>query len=719
MYRRIAPFLCAYQREFLKLILLCASGISIIHHAELLHAEEQATTEPVGEDLPITEITIQGLPRNVTLFEFPGSAAIISEATIEERGISNFSELLDTIPDLQYSGGTSRPRFFQIRGIGELEQYEGVPNPSVGVIIDDIDVSGLGVYPSLFDVDQVEVLRGPQGIRYGSSALAGIVTLRSQDPTPYLDGHVELGAGNDNLWTAAAAVGGAVPGTHEKVQIRFSTAHLQSDGFRDNEFYGSDDTNERREHTSRLKIRVQPDSDLQIDLMLLAVNNDNGYDVFAIDNSFTTQSDRPGEDSLDSQAAALNVAARLSTEMTLSSISTIARTDQTYSYDGDWGNNPFWEPFAPYDYFSETDRTRNTLSQELRLIQEAPSYQHGESWRWLSGVYLQRLDEDADIEDSADGSVYRALDSDYRGETSALFGQVEIPLGLRTSLSVGARVENRSMEYRDSRPGHFSPDDTMGGGEVSLSHDISPSIRAYLTAARGFKGGGINPGTNVPDDLRVYAPEYVWNFETGIKGSLLDNQLTGELSVFQAYRDDAQLKFAFQNDPSDPLSFTYVTESKAEGTNRGVEGRVSYQVVPQLSLFGSGALLDTEYTQVPPENELLDGREQSHAPGWQYVVGSVYRFTDNWFLRVETTGKDEFYFDDSHDQRSTPYELLHASAGYRSSRWSWIFWARNILDKRYAVRGFYFGNEPPDFPGKEYVQLGDPLTFGTTVSIFF
>ena len=95
---------------------------------------------------------------------------------------------------------------------GELEQYEGAPNPSVGFIIDDIDFSGIGSIATLFDLQQIEILRGPQGSRYGANALAGLVYVQSAEPTDAFSGTVRLGAGGDNALTAGMALGGPIGG---------------------------------------------------------------------------------------------------------------------------------------------------------------------------------------------------------------------------------------------------------------------------------------------------------------------------------------------------------------------------------------------------------------------------------------------------------------------------------------------------------------------------
>jgi outer membrane receptor protein involved in Fe transport len=259
----------------------------------------------------------------------------------------------------------------------------------------------------------------------------------------------------------------------------------------------------------------------------------------------------------------------------------------------------------------------------------------------------------------------------------------------------------------------------MLGGSVAVQHDLTDTTRTYLSVSRGYKGGGFNPGPSVPTDRRQYDPEYLWNFEVGAKGAFLNRKLTSNLALFYNLRRDQQLKFAIQDNPSDPLSYTYITESSGEGASLGAELENSYQVLPWWQIFASGSLMDSEFTSVPPENIALDGRQFSVAPSWQYSTGTRIEFGGGAFARIEVTGKDAFYFDDSHNQNSSPYSLFNASIGWRHEKWQVLFWSRNLFNERYDIRGFYFGNEPPDFPNKLYVQQGDPRAFGCTLSYTF
>src|ERR1700686_2422611 len=136
----------------------------------------------VAADDTLDEIVVTAGLRATSGAELPQRGTVLGLDTLRPAGVHRFEDVLGLIPDLNWAAGTSRPRFFQLRGIGEVEQYQGAPNPSVGFLIDDIDFSGVGMPATLFDTRQIEVLRGPQGTAYGANALAGLISVRTVDP---------------------------------------------------------------------------------------------------------------------------------------------------------------------------------------------------------------------------------------------------------------------------------------------------------------------------------------------------------------------------------------------------------------------------------------------------------------------------------------------------------------------------------------------------------
>jgi outer membrane receptor protein involved in Fe transport len=671
------------------------------------------------EKRSVTELMIRGVPFASKKEDAPISVSVVTDERLQVKGETSFEYEIESIPNLTWSSGTSRPRFFLIRGVGELEQYEGAPNPSVATIIDGIDFSGLGVTIPLFDIEHVEVLRGPQGIMFGSSALAGALNINSNDPTSFTSGYVQGMLGNDDFRSGGFALGGTVPGLDERFQMRVSAFSSMSNGFRDNAFLGREDTNQRNESIVRLKARYQPHARLTVDVSAWQAEFDNGYDAFTIDNSFTTQSDRPGVDRTFVQAGTVKVQSALGSNTSMESITSIARTAIDYSYDGDWGNPQLWDPYNPYDYFSDTFRARKMLSQELRVHSADDFYVHGTDDRWLTGVFLQELAESSSIDQYFEDYIYDTLATDYRARTGAVFGQYESALGKGRSLSLGARFEQRNTRYFDSRDANFSPTFSMLGGVITYQQELDSSSRGYVTLARGYKGGGFNAGVQVPDNRRQYNPEYLWNAEVGLKGRFFEDAVRANISLFHNERRSQQLKFAIQNDPTDPLAFTYITESTGDGRSTGVEVDTAVALTAQIEFFLAGSVMDSQFVSVPLESASLEGRSFSVAPSWQYSTGFRFSLPYDFFSRFEVTGKDAFYFDDSHNQHSAPYSLVNISGGWRHDNWSVIAWTRNIFNERYDTRGFFFGNEPPDYPATLYVQRGDPRTYGITVAYSF
>jgi outer membrane receptor protein involved in Fe transport len=679
----------------------------------------------------LEEIVVTADFREARIEELPISVSVLDRAELKAAAQQHFEEAIRRIPNLNLSGEGSRARYFQLRGVGELEQYDGAPNPSIGFIVDDIDFSGLGSIATLFDIDRVEVLRGPQGTRYGANALGGLVYMRSQAPPDALAADFEATTGSDGARALGAAVGAPLGGT---LGYRASIHSYESDGFRDNVFLGSDDTYGRDELTARGKLAWAPNDEVQIDFAGLYVDVDNGYDAWAVDNGWSTYSDDPGRDAQRSAAGSARVRAELAT-VDLVSITSFAETDAVFSFDADWGNAPYWAPFT-YDYVTSNDRERRTLSQELRVLSKPGAIADGRG-DWLAGVYVLDVDEGNDqrtvgiyrdpfcgVACSLDADI--AVRSDYDATNLALFGQVGVALNDRLGLTAGLRWEQRSANYGDSNGNTFSPDDDMFGGEVAFDWRLGDRRSAYLRLARGYKAGGFNASLagvdfSTVDNINLspsnieFDAESLTSLEAGIRATAADGRLRADVGAFVARRDDQQVKIPLQLRLGDPSSFLFVTVNSERGEHHGIEATVDWQATQRLELTAAVGWLRAEIEDFALFPELA-GREQAHAPGYTYSLAATYATPSGWWARLDFNGMDEFFFDYGHDQASEAYGLVNLSVGRDRDAWSVKLWARNVFDEDHFVRGFYFGNEPPDFPSTLYTRLGDPRHYGITLS---
>ncbi len=676
----------------------------------------------------LEEIIVTADFRERAASELPASISVLDQQTIREAAVQHFEELIQLVPNLNWSGDGHRARYLQIRGVGELEQYEGAPNPSVGFLIDDIDFSGIGTVATLFDIQQVEILRGPQGSRYGANALGGLVYMRSVAPSEEFSGRAKVDTGSDGVLSAGIAFGGPLTADNS-LGYRISAHHYQANGFRDNSYLGRDDTNGRDETTLRGRLRWQTNDDWTIDLTVMFSDVDDGYDAFAIDNSLTVLSDKPGTDAQKSVGTAIKTTWDGAESVSLVSITTFANSDIDFSFDADWGNANSWLPFT-YDFFVDNDRERNTISQEFRLTSSDAGRIFHDSTDWLLGVYIMKLEDDLRTvtegilidPDPAFGYTFTVDDDfwgDYEAVSAAIFGRLDFDVGERSQLGLGLRVERRTTDYSNSAGLSFDPDETMIGGELTFTHEISEVTTGFLSLARGFKAGGFNPGFGIPDDRRQFDTEYVWNLEAGIKAHWLDDRLQVNASVFLSERQDQQIRTSFQLVPNDPASFVFFTDNSDEGRTTGVEMDVRWLPSDSWQLYATVGLLNAEITSFGTAEVSLDGREQAHAPAYTLAIGGMYRHPSGLNARVDVSGRDEFLFDYSHDQKSDPYELVNLRLGYDAEQWSAHVWVRNLFDEKYAVRGFYFGNEPPLFENQLYIRQGDSRLAGLTFELRF
>lgn len=697
-------------------------------------AARTASADENGSEGQLEEIIVTAGLRTEAAIDVPTSVSVLDSATLQQAGQQQFQDVIALVPNLNWAGDTSRPRYFQIRGIGELEQYQGAPNPSVGFLIDDIDFSGLGTAATLYDIDQIEVLRGPQGTRYGANALGGLIYVRSHEPTPYYEAGADVSYAAYNTLSYGAYVSGPVESLDSS--FRLAAQKYTSDGFYHNLYLNRFDTNRRDELTLRGRWRFQPSSDLRVDLSVLHVQLDNGYDAYAIDNTRNTRSDDPSVDSQHSTGAGLRLEYTGWSGLTLTGIGTYADSRVKYGFDGDWGNPVLWaQPQFGDVVYRFTDlqhRNRDTQSVEFRLASSAE-----QDLAWLVGVYALQLHEN--FTDTSLG-VYQYVPTDpgtasytdtvvtsgYRARNEALFGELDGKFWNRWRWSAGVRLERRTTRYSDvtSNPGLpdvgnvFGPADTLWGGSASLSYGLAEGQSLYLSAQRGYKASGFNLSQGLLPGQVEFHPEWDVNVETGYKADLLDRRLRLDADVFYTARRNLQLKTSEQSDPTNPNSFVFYTENVDRGYNYGFEGNLEWIIARPLTLGVSLGLLQTRFQGLVQNGAVLPDRALANAPPWQAAVNLTYHHDSGAFARVDVTGMGAYYFDlPPNPTSSSSYELINLKVGFERPQWAVYVWARNLANRNYPVRGFFFGDEPPDFPNKLYTQLGDPRVIGANALI--
>jgi iron complex outermembrane recepter protein len=706
-------------------------------------------------DSQLDEIIVTATLRNAPPIDVPASVTVLDGQALQDAGRANLEDVLGLIPNLNWAGDTSLPRYFQLRGIGELEQYQGAPNPSVGFLIDDIDFSGLGTVGTLYDIDQVDVLRGPQATRYGANALGGLIYLRSAEPTDTLYGRVDLDGGDYGTRSEGAIVSGPVDALDSG--FRLAVQHYYTNGYYHDLYLDRDDTNRQDEYTYRAKWTFTPSDRLRIELTAMQVDIDNGYDAYAIDNSRNTESDQPGVDSQHSSGVSAHVHYRASDTVGLTAIATYAKSLIKYSYDGDWGNPVLWAPVAAvYQYSEIQNRDRTTKSIELRLGTE-----DSRGFGWLAGVYANLLDEslsDLSLGDyqplgapvvPVDDQTNDVINSGYRARNVALFGELDGDIARDLRWSLGLRGERWSASYQGTTtdflgtntgytnapvtptaiesvtPAALNPANNLWGGHASLTYKLDSAQALYTTISRGYKAGGFNLSQGLLPNQLSFNPETDVNLETGYKADLLDHRLRINADVFYLYRHDAQIKTSFQSVPTNPDDFVFYTGNAASGRNYGLESDLDWRATDRVTLGADIGLLQTYFVDFVQQGSsgsttLTVSRELANAPHWQAAVNATYRDPRGPLARIDVTGMGAYYFDlPPNETTSNPYGLVNAKIGWEAARWSAYLSGRNLLDKRYPVRGFYFGDVPPNFPNELYIQLGDPRTWVASVTVKF
>lgn len=722
-------------------------------------APVMAQEEAAGAD-NIDEIIVTARRREENLLDVPIAVSAFSGEALELRGALDLTDIGNITPNttLETSRGSNSTLSAFIRGIGQQDPVSGF-EPGVGIYLDDVYLNRpQAAVLDIYDVERIEVLRGPQGTLYGRNTIGGAVKyVTKRLPQEFaLSARATVGTYDqaDGVVTVSAPIG-------EIVRVGGSVARLSRGGFGDNlttglENYNKDvwaarGTLELGGYGAPVSVRISGDYSRD------KSDPRGGHRIIpgllsgapVLDNVFDTRGGLvdPKQD-IEAYGLAMNISVDLSDTLTLRSISAWRKDDTLTPIDFD--ALPAADVDVPGGYFNEQ------VSQEVQLLVDAGPFSG------MVGAYY--LDATADT--LFDVRLFTTLsgltaftNAAVDTETYAIFGDFTYDLSERLSLSVGGRYT------WDKRTANILRQNYLGGGSpffggagvafgaastnfsgqrdfkkftprVSLSFKPTPDDNIYASFSQGFKGGGFDPrgvGANAPDlngngirgendevaAFLSFRPESVDSYEVGYKGNAFDGGLTYALAGFYADYTDVQIPGSVACIVSGLPSFCGVTSNAGKATFKGVElefnARLGESVAndgDRLNLLGAVGYIDAKFDQyisniasVP--TDVAAFRDVQNTPSWTASATLAYMTpVGAGRLNLGTTvsyrsSTTQFEIPNPYIDQSG-YALVDASLVYTApdDRWSIGLYGKNLFDKEYKTSGYSFiaGNATTGVP---------------------
>lgn len=691
-----------------------AIGTLLSATATLGFAQTQDVVTNDDSDMEYIEITADLSQRDLS--DLPTSAIILNQESIKQRQARHLQDVLNMVPNVNFSAGASRGKFVQIRGIGERSQFAEPINPSIGIMLDDIDISGLGGLATVHDLRQVEVLSGPQSVATGLNSLGGIVKLVSNTPDPSAYANLTASVAEYGERQLAGIYNNALSNS---LSGRFSVQKTQSDGFVENAFLGRDDTDGTDElsASARFNMRLSPRS--QLDFNVYHFDIKNGYDAFSLDNDNISQADQPGFDNIDAQALSLKYSHNLDAhklQLTLSGLN----ADTDYAYDEDWTFVGF-HPNA-YSSFDSYSREIERRAVDLKFASAQDSNNQNTS-SYLIGINLSQHEEDL-IRIYTFDDDYNSL---YKPTNNSIYGQYETTIFDQVGITVAARAEQFSADFFDSEGSLTQIDDNLFAASLALDYKIAQSL-LYASISRGYKAGGFNIDRRLPPNTRGFKPEFNYNYEFGIKGSAFDGDANLNLSFFYMEREDAQVSdfVVFTNlleDGTPVPSFIDAIGNADSGVNKGIELASTWDLTKSWYVVANFGYLDATFgNYTKTDGSLVPKQTQAQAPKYTAYLSSNWRLGQdlNWFVDIDI--KDEHRFSDGHNELAPFTAVVNTELSWDLYPVQLKFWVKNVFDREIFTRGFGgFSNDPrEDYAIPEpYYQFGHPRQVGLTLSYTF
>lgn len=701
----------------------------------------QQTAAVEDGDTMLEEIIVTARKQDESLVDTPIAVSVLTSQFFDDSGINTITDMVRFVPGFDYSPtNTTRAQGSKIRGISTFSFSDGFES-SVATVIDGVVMGreAQGFF-DLYDIESVEVIKGPQGTLFGKNASAGVVNVRTKNPEFEFSGGGDIMYGSyDELRIRGSITG---PLVEDVLAFRVTGSSHKSDGLLENKLEGEDDVNDKDTWALRSKMLYTPTENFSALLTLDIVKEDNACCLATYRNAgdpsiLFALALNPDVLQLQDALNQLGIEAGPENRAVAVDYDRISQVSESkgaalklnYDFGGaqltsitsirDWEIDEFNE--ADQLSISNVNNRNGTISDTKQFSQELRlSGALGESFSYVAGLYY--FEEDL----YADGAVFveialpfppffnvvthaeRTVDS----QSTALFGEFTWDLTEKFSLIAGGRYTDEEKEAWYSRSteainpalpflGNFGPDfsgtqkvsDTNFSGRIIGRYSLSENVNAYLTWSKGYKGIGIDvaESSNLgaiaePGGLPVLAPEIPTLWELGFKGWFFDNTFSVNTAIFHQSIEGLQ---AITSDSIGQI----LNLSIDEVVSKGIEMDLTYlpHFIEGLTLTGSVTLLNVKYAEFA-ERPDLEGEDYRDVPKWALSMIGDYRFPlgdNDWegFVRAEYYWQDDKNTSLSAAEGNSieAYSLLNLRAGVTSpdERYSLTFSVENATGTDY------------------------------------
>jgi outer membrane receptor protein involved in Fe transport len=715
-------------------------------------------------DRSVQDIVVTAQRRSQSLLTVPLAISAFPGTALESKGIQHSTDLSRAVPNLQVNSafGDTEPNF-SLRGISVANEYNSNQASPIGVYVDDVYLANRAAHGTgLFDLDRVEVLRGPQGTLFGRNTTGGAINFITRQPSLSGDnGYLEAGYGNYDTYR----VQGAVETTMVEDQLGFRIAgnYEKGDGKFQNVFPGAPDLGSINMLQGRATLRIKPDNG-PLDIKIRAYGSRTkgtqqavyGPGIFRQGlGFFQVDENRVGINRTSAWGVSANVGYQIAPDLRFTSIT---------SYDGGTLTIPGSADGAPIDILVlPWHSSFRQFSEEARLNYDTGRLKlvGGLFYGWDRTVTDNTFDIAGSVPTPAgpmDGGFTQSYTQVRR--SYAAFAQGDYNITSKLVLTLGLRYTADRSHYDDGSaylflgtvdgphiplattvpcdgPAGTCPYDpnarfNLAGrnnaltGRAALSYTFDNGMLVYASYNRGYRSGTFNGGGYTSSaGISYIKPEYVNAYEAGLKGRFLDRKLTLALAGFYYDYKNQQL----QDTKPGPVS---ILINAPKSQVYGGEAEASFRASPALTLNASIGYLHATYKKLSLDNTNLSGNDLPFAPHWTLQGGfdwtvahiadgalllspSVVYYSHQYFSPynlIDAPGAGQ----DNAELQQGAYAKVNMSVSWTKGRLTLRAWADNLLQRKTLVYGLDL--RQAGFP-YNYLVPAEPRTYGGSVRVAF